>query len=339
MIAATAPRNDPRQTRLLRIDRVGATYADGTITDLLEFLSDHDLLVVNDAATLPASLTGVTAASRERVEVRLAGQLDDDSWRAVLFGAGDWRLRTEDRPPPPHVAAGDVIRFDGLVATITTVDAASARLVSLAFDTRGAAFWRALYLAGRPVQYAHLGSPLALSDVQTVYAARPWASEAPSAGLALTLELLRALSPRGVGLARVTHAAGLSSTGEAALDARLPLPERYEIPSDTTRAIDAAKERGARVVAVGTTTMRALEGAAARGKGRAIAGQGITDLRIGPETRRRVVDAIITGVHDASSSHFRLLESFATRALLERSYSFAERRGYRSHEFGDLVLL
>ena len=93
------------------------------------------------------------------------------------------------------------------------------------------------------------------------------------------------------------------------------------------------------MVAVGTTTMRALEGAATRGKGRAIEGQGITGLRIGPDTRRSVVDAIITGVHDAGSSHFRLLESFATRALLERAYSFAERRGYRSHEFGDLVFL
>src|SRR5207253_4824986 len=143
------------------------------------------------------------------------------------------------------------LRFDGLGATVVAVDARSPRLVDLAFDARGDALWRALYRAGRPVQYAHVGAPLALWDVQTAYASRPWAAEAPSAGFSLTWDLLIDLRRGGVGLARVTHAAGLSSTGDAALDARLPLGEAYDVAKETVRAVEATRRRGGRVVAAG----------------------------------------------------------------------------------------
>jgi S-adenosylmethionine:tRNA ribosyltransferase-isomerase len=189
------------------------------------------------------------------------------------------------------------------------------------------------------VQYAHTARELALWQVQTAYAARPWAAEAPSAGLALTWELLLDLRRRGVAIARVTHAAGLSSTGDGELDARLPLAESYEVPAETVRAVESARRRGGRVVAVGTTAVRALEGDALGHGGRLVAGAGTTGLRLGPGMRPRVVDGILTGVHDPGTSHFALLESFAPRELLLEAHAFAEEQGYLGHEFGDAILI
>ncbi len=339
MKPASWPRSGLGLTRLLAIDPARRAFADLTTGNLPSLLRAGDVLVVNDAATLPASLHGtVDAADNAPIEIRLAGTEVEGRWRAVLFGAGDWRTRTEDRPPPPLLRVGSQLRFQGLTATVTAVDAAVPRLLSLLFAERGAKLWRALYHAGRPVQYAHIERPLPLWLVQTAYATRPWAAEAPSAGFALSWELLLGLRTSGVELARVTHAAGLSSTGDAALDARLPLAEHYDIPVDTVRVVDAAKRRGNRVLAVGTTVARALEGAA-KDRGFLVAGAGDTELLLGPRTRLRVVDGLVTGAHDAGTSHFRLLEAFAPRALLERAHEFAAAAGYRGHEFGDAVLV
>jgi S-adenosylmethionine:tRNA ribosyltransferase-isomerase len=338
MIPATWPRGDPRTTRLLHIDPTRCGFVDGKIGALRTILGKDDLLVVNDAATLPGSLRGVTDSGAP-VEVRLAGDRGDGCWPAVLFGAADWRTRTEDRPAPPRIDVGAILRFGLLSASVVAVDRESPRLISLAFDARDAALWRELYRAGRPVQYAYVARPLALWHVQTAYAARPWAAEAPSAGFSLTWELLLDLRRCGIAIARVTHAAGISSTGDAALDARLPLAERYDVPEDAATAIATARARGGRIVAVGTTVTRALEGAAAKEGGCLVAGEGTTDLLLGPMTRRAVVDGILTGAHDVDTTHFTLLESFAPRALLERGHAFADAHGYLGHEFGDAVLI
>ena len=181
---------------------------------------------------------------------------------AVLFGAGDWHTRTEDRPPPPELAEGARLRFGALRATVGRHATLSPRLVELRFDGDGDALWAALYKEGRPVQYAHLAHDLPLWAVQTVYATRPWAFEMPSAGRPLSWEILLALRRRGVRWASLTHAAGLSATGDPAIDAALPLPEAFDIPAATARAVAETRARNGRVVAVGTTVVRALEGAA-----------------------------------------------------------------------------
>jgi S-adenosylmethionine:tRNA ribosyltransferase-isomerase len=338
MNAATAPRIDPRTTRLLRIDPQRDVFVDGFVGELSRVLHPGDLLVVNDAATLPASLQGVTESGAP-IEIRLAGSQPDGSWRAVLFGAGDWRTRTERRPPPPRLGVGAELHFIGLRATITAIDAVTPRLITLRFDAHDSDLWRALYRAGRPVQYSYTTQPLALWDVQTVYSGRPWAVEPPSAGLPLTSDLLLELRRQGVGIARVTHAAGLSSTGDAGLDARLPLAERYEVPQATVHAVESAWARRGRVIAVGTSVTRALESAAAAGAGRLVESQGSTDLVLGPGSLLHVVDGIVTGVHEADTSHYRLLETFAPRALLDRAHAFASLHGYQGHEFGDGILL
>ena len=339
MTPATWPRDEPGKERLLRIDPVARTFADGRFAELPRFLRRGDLLVVNDAATLPASLRGRTAAGDE-VEVRLAGLATAGEWWAVLFGAGDWHTRTEDRAAPPVVRAGEGIVIGGdLLADVRAVDEASPRLVRLAFDRDGPALWNALYRHGRPIQYAHVRAPLALWHVQTGFASRPWAVELPSAGRALSAGLLRGLAEHGVRMATVTHAAGLSSTGDAALDARLPLPERFEIGAATVAAIAATRAEGGRVVAVGTTVVRALEGQAARHGGRLEAGVDMTDLVIGGGHRLSVVDALLTGLHEPGTSHFALLLAFASRELLTAAHAHAASNGYLAHEFGDSCLI
>jgi S-adenosylmethionine:tRNA ribosyltransferase-isomerase len=314
---------------MLRIDPARDTFGDGELGDLLRELGEGDLLVVNDAATLPASLRA--RAGDAEVELRLYAERPDGAFAAVLFGAGDWRTPTEHRPPPPSLMPSDTLSLDGLTAR---VERARGRLVELRFDRTGDALWAALYRAGRPVQYSHLEADLPLWAVQTRYGARPWAAELPSAGRPLSWELLLALRRRGVAIASVTHACGLSATGDAAIDEALPLPERYDIPAATVAAVARAR----RVIAVGTSVVRALEGCA-RDRGALTAGEGVTDLVVGPDLRRRVVSGLLTGLHDPAASHFRLLQAFAPRPLLERAYAHAESAGYLGHEFGDECLI
>jgi S-adenosylmethionine:tRNA ribosyltransferase-isomerase len=304
---------------------------------LPDFLAAGDLLVVNDAATVPASLHGRDDRGDE-IEARLIAARGGDRFSAVLFGAGDWHQRTEDRPQPAAVAVGERLRFGTVTAEIVARAPASQRLVELRFDVGGDALWAALYREGRPVQYSYLAHDLPLWAVQTVYAARPWAFEMPSAGRPLSWEILLALRRKGVRWASLTHAAGLSSTGDPAIDAALPLAERYEIPAATVRAVIETRARGGRVVAVGTTVVRALEGAASK-NGRLRPGAGETDLIITPTFRPRVVDGILSGAHAAHESHFSLLAAFAGRDLLAAAATHAEKAGFLTHELGDSMLV
>src|SRR5438552_9569426 len=160
----------------------------------------------------------------------------------------------------------------------------------------------------------------------------------PSAGRPLSWEILLALRRQGVEWAFLTHAAGLSSTGDPALDAALPLPERFDIPAATIAAIADTHRRGGRVIAVGTTVVRALEGGSAP-DGSLHEGSGVTDLRIGAGYRPRVVDGILSGVHTTAESHFALLAAFAPLDLLRSAERYAESHGFTSHELGDSMLI
>jgi S-adenosylmethionine:tRNA ribosyltransferase-isomerase len=336
--AASWPRGEPALDRLLHLDPRTRRRRDLRVGDLPGLLAPGDLVVVNDSATLPASLRGKLADTP--VELRLAGELAVGAWNAVLFGPGDWRTRTEDRPAPPATRPGDRLTLGPeLTARVEAVSAISPRLVTVRFDQAPDVFWPALYRHGRPVQYAYTAGPLELWHTQTPYGARPWSVEAPSAGRPLEASLLAALVRRGVAVATLTHAAGLSSTGDAALDHALPLPERYDVPAATVAAIEAARARGGRALAVGTTVVRALEGCARAHGGRLVAGEGITDLRVGAGFGLAVAGGIFTGMHEPEASHFSLLEAFAPRAVLAEAHDHAERAGYLAHEFGDSMLI
>ena len=316
MIAAAEPRADRRAQRLMRVDVARGTLTDGRVASLAEHARPGDVWVLNDAATLPASLAG--RAGGRSVELRLAGERVDGSWRAVLFGEGSWRDDTDARPPPPVLAPGEAIELGGaLDARVIEVDDRSPRLLTVRFEPGGDAFWRALYALGRPVQYSYLG---------------------PSAGRPLDAGLLLQLRRRGAEVTSLTHAAGLSATGDADLDARLPLPERYDVPERTADAIRRALAEGRRVVAVGTSVTRALEGAFAL-HGEVPAGPGETGMVIGQRTPLRVVDALLTGAHDPQSSHYQLLRAFAPDALLARAVERSTAIGYLGHELGDSWLI
>ncbi|MDB4969289.1 MAG: putative S-adenosylmethionine:tRNA ribosyltransferase-isomerase [Myxococcales bacterium] len=336
MKPAAAPR--PRiERRLLTLDRASGVVGEAQLDDLPSLLRAGDLLVVNDAATLPASLPARTP-SGAAAEVRLVRARDDGRrWQAVLFGPGDWRTPTEHRAAPEPLAAGLRLEIAGLPAVVVAISRTSVRLFELRFETGVDEVWSAIYRRGRPIQYAHVPEPLALWSVQTSFAGRPWAAEAPSAGVPLDWSLLLRLRARGVALAAITEGAGLSATGDPAIDDALPLPERFEVPAATASAIAAAHARDGRVVAVGTSVVRALESAAAAGVVRPCAGE--TDLLIGPGYQLRAVDGLFTGLHEPTASHYALLQAFASRAQLDGAYAHAERGGYLGHEFGDANLI
>ncbi|MEO6417881.1 MAG: S-adenosylmethionine:tRNA ribosyltransferase-isomerase, partial [Polyangiaceae bacterium] len=262
MIAASWPRANPGEERLLHIDPASCTFRDARVRELPTLLRAGDLLVLNDAATLPASLRG-TSRSGAAVELRLISRAASGEWTALIFGAGDWRTRTEDRELSPQLSwegeRSEEIGFRGGLSA--RVRKTTSRLVEVTFDREGAAFWSALYRAGKHVQYAYIERPLAAWHVQTAYASRPWAAEMPSAGRPLTWGVLLDLTRRGIRLGAITHAAGLSSTGEASLDAALPLAERFDVPAAPVALVNETKSSGGRVVATGTTVVRALEGA------------------------------------------------------------------------------
>lgn len=341
MIAAHLPLQRPPQAKLLVVER-GGHFRHVPRQAWVQELRSGDLVVANDAATLPASLHGTHTRTGAPIEIRLAGRrsLDPEAiadFSAVVFGAGDYHLRTEDRPAPPLLAQGDRLRLGPLTATITGI-LGHVRLVALHFDGSPDAIWAGLAAHGRPIQYAHVQAPLVLWDVWTTIAGPPVAFEPPSAGFVLDWRTLAALHSAGIDFTTITHAAGISSTGDVELDRRLPLDEPYDITENTAKAIGEAHARGGRVIAVGTTVVRALEHAAGT-DGVVRAGRGMANQRIGPGTPLRVVDAILTGVHEPGTSHYELLGAFADRRTLERADAELNARDYRLHEFGDSVLV
>jgi S-adenosylmethionine:tRNA ribosyltransferase-isomerase len=339
--AATWPREKPEADRLLWIDPAQDAFVDARIGELPSLLRSGDLLVVNDAATLPASLRGL-CENGAPFELRLLSHEGGEStrWRAVIFGRGDFRQRTEDRPPPPRLVEGARARVaGGATVRVLSVAPQSPRLLRIEFESDAASMWGAIYGNGRPVQYSYVQMPLALWHVQSSFTGRPWAVEPPSAGRPLTFAVLEKLRRRGVGIASVTHAAGLSSTGDPALDEMLPLDERYDLPFVTVRAIAETRSRAGRIVAVGTTVVRALEGCADTHDGALVAGEGRTALRLDGCSQLRVVSGLLTGVHERGTTHFDLMQTFAPQSLLDRAISHAAHAGYLQHEFGDSVLI
>ncbi|NUP09640.1 MAG: S-adenosylmethionine:tRNA ribosyltransferase-isomerase [Polyangiaceae bacterium] len=336
MNAASAPR-PKSEDRLLVVDAATRALTDARFDDFARFLRDDDVVVVNDAAAFPASIGFTTAGKRAELRILRGG--DPSLVDAVVLGEGDRLVRTEDRGEPPALVEGDSVTLDGgIEALVVAVDPRSPRLLKVRLKGDVARATIGFYREGRPVQYAYVPTALALWDVQTPYAGRPWASEMPSAGRPLSWRILGAIRSRGIEVLRVTHGAGLSSTGDAALDERLPLPERYAIDVEAARSINTAKASGRRIVAIGTSVVRALE-ASARSTGRVEPGSAVTDLIVGPETKRAVVDAVLTGMHEIGTSHFSLLEAFAERELVTQAVEHGAREGYLLHEFGDSMLV
>ncbi|MCA1562397.1 MAG: S-adenosylmethionine:tRNA ribosyltransferase-isomerase [Acidobacteria bacterium] len=341
MIAASVPVQRHPQARLLVVDRRGR-IEHWARSEFVQLLQAGDLVIANDAATLPGSLSGRHMPSGRRIEVRLAGgaslALDRvKRFSAVLLGLGDFRMRTEDRPLPPAVQPGDRLALGPLRATVVRL-LLHPRFIALEFDGAPGEIWEGLARHGRPIQYSHVPVPLALWDTWTPIAGPLVAFEPPSAGFVLDWNALSSLAARGVRFATITHAAGISSTGDPELDALLPFDEPYRIPASTANAISQARAQGRRVVAIGTTVVRALEHAA-EFNGTVRSGHGLATQRLGASSRLRIVDAILSGTHEPGTSHYELLRAFVDDRTLGSIDQELNAHAYLTHEFGDSVFL
>jgi S-adenosylmethionine:tRNA ribosyltransferase-isomerase len=279
---------------------------------------------VNTSATLPAALPA--RLEGRDVLLHLSTPADAGNWVVELRTAGQQPLR------PPRVGA--IVELPGgaraeLLAPYLGSGRLSVARLSLAEPVESY-----LLRHGRPIRYRHSAEDLPIEAYQTVFARHAGSAEMPSAARPFTTALVAELAARGVLFAPLTLHAGVSSLelGES------PYPERYRVPAATARVVNAVHGSGGRVVAVGTTVVRALE-TVARPSGALRAGEGLTSLVVTPERGLRAVDGLITGWHEPRSSHRRLLEAAAGPELLRDSYDEARAGGYRFHEFGDSHLI
>ena len=284
MIAAR--RSHGRRAKLLSLERGRTKSATRARRISLRLFRAGDLVVANDAATLPASLSGRHAATGAPVELRLAGWVtpgDPTRFVAVVFGAGDRRTRTEDRPPPPRLAPGRHARARARSSRPSSASSAIRASSALRFAGTPDAIWAGIAQHGRPIQYSHVRRAAARSGTCGRRSPR---ARSRSSRRRRALRSTGACSPRfakrGIGFATLTHAAGISSTGDPALDASSRSTSRSTSRKRPPRAIARTKARGGRIIAIGTTVVRALE-AAAEGMCAVHAGDGVATGRIGPE--------------------------------------------------------
>jgi len=315
------------------IDRATSQLTHSRFDKIGDFLRPGDLLVFNSSRTLPASLTGCGAAHGPCIELRLAEHLPDDSWLALL-------LCQQGDPFACGLTPGLEIELpEGLRATVLARDENIPRLWRLRFSETGAQFIDLLYRHGSPIRYEYVSAPWDLDYYQTVYAREPGSSEMPSAGRAFSWQLLFELRRGGVEVAYLVLHTGLSSYMDDELDRQHPASEEeYFVSEQTAEKINAAQRRGGRVIAVGTTVVRALESVISP-EGVVRPGHGYTRLRITAAHRLRAVQGLITGLHEPEASHLDLLSAFLPVSRIETAYKEAIARGYLWHEFGDLNLI
>jgi len=315
--------------RLMVARRSHGSLAHARFSDLPQFLDPGDLLVINTSATLPAAVPA-RRADGTALELHFATE-------APHLPGGDWwvvELRSADGSSPFRGAdAGERLELPGADVELAAPYATGARLW-LARLIAGEPLHDYLARHGHPIRYGYVPDEWPLDAYQTAYALEPGSAEMPSAGRPFTPELVTRLVAGGVYIAPVTLHTGVSSPERR----EAPYPERYEVPEATARLVGAVRSWGGRVVAVGTTAVRALESVAAP-DGTVRPGAGWTELVVTPEAGLRVVDGLLTGWHEPQASHLQLLEAVAGPELLALSYDAALEHGYLWHEFGDSHLI
>ena len=316
------------QVRLLVLPRFAGPTLHTRFDAIGDYLRSDDLLVVNNSRTLPAMLVAYDERGRV-LEVRLAHRRAEDLWDGLVLEGREHRGEE-----------GLQLTFgEGLTARLLRRRSDLPFLWQIQFDRCCLPLLDLIYRLGEPVRYSYVQGGFPLDLYQTVYASEPGSVEMPSAGRAFTWELLLKLQRQGIELAALSLHTGLSSTRDDTIDASHPnYDEEYHLPEATAQAINATHERGGRVVAVGTTVVRAVE-TSAQNNGRVGSARGWTNLRITSNYRLRAVDALLTGMHEPKASHLDLLSAFVTPDRLQAAYLEAIERGYLWHEFGDMNLI
>src|SRR5437763_5990395 len=314
--------------RLLVARRAARTIEHRTFSALPELLAPGDVVVINVSSTLPAA---VPARRSNGTKVRVhfatkAPHLEDDG-RVV-------EIRSADGSRPARLPAGERLDLRGGAQLDLVAPYASGQRLMLARFCCALPVDEYLEQHGEPIRYAHVRCPWPLEAYQNVYAISPGSAEMPSAGRPFTRELLSRLVAHGVGVAPITLHAGVSSPESH----EPPFPEWFEVSEHAADTICQARHQGGRVIAVGTTVVRALE-SAATSDGCACARSGWTGHVVTPECGVRTIDGLITGWHDPEASHLLMLEAIAGPELLHASYIAALEAGDLWHEFGDSHLV
>ena len=290
-----------------------------SFAQLADFLSPSDLVVFNRSSTIPAALTA-QRADRSDVQLHVSTRLPAD---LVVV-----------EPRQAIVAAGERLRLPGgAFAEMLTPYKGSRRLwITRLYLSEPFLAYVSRYAS--PIRYAHSTQTWPLAAYQNVYADEPGSVEMPSAGRPFTFEQLADMHERGIDAAFVTLHAGVSSPDHD----EPPYEEWFEVPAETAAAIARARRRGGRIIAIGTTVVRALESALDT-SGRVVAARGWTDLVITPERGADTVDALLTGFHDLRSSHVAMLGAIGGADRIARAYRTALDARYLWHEFGDSHLI
>lgn len=333
------------QSRLLVVRRADQSLAHRRFRELPAYLCQNDVLVLNDSRVLPARLRGVNARTGGEFEILLLEENAPNDWWAMLRPGKRARLGTEIQIRDRRGAAC------GISVIVTDINAEGHRRLQF----RGTGDLRrdlpALGETPLPPYIRRAGPAELAGDVeryQTVYARPPGSVAAPTAGLHFTPELLAAIRARGVALAFVTLHVGLGTF--APVKAATPAghvmhEERYELGAEAAQIINAAKARGGRVIAVGTTSLRVLESVAEQHDGAVAPASGRTRLFVYPPRQFRVVDALLTNFHLPKSTLLMLVSAFAApgetrgRELILRAYAEAVRERYRFFSYGDAMLI
>ncbi len=313
--------------RMMVAHRLDGSLVHATFSELPTHLVDGDLVVVNTSGTLAASVPATDPAGRT-FSVHLSTALPAGLW-TVELRAGDapW-LGASAGESFSLPAGGRVVLLtpyatlaDGVRLWVATVDVP-------------APLPRYLAVHGSPIRYGYVQGEWPISMYQNVYATEPGSAEMPSAGRPFTPEVITRLVARGIGVAPIVLHTGVASP-EAS---EPPYPEQFRVPASTAHRINETHRAGGRVVAVGTTVVRALE-TVVDADGAVSPGHGWTETVITPDRIVRSIDGLLTGWHEPEASHLAMLEAIAGRDLLERSYAAALDEGYLWHEFGDVHLV
>ncbi|MFC4010920.1 S-adenosylmethionine:tRNA ribosyltransferase-isomerase [Nonomuraea purpurea] len=318
--------HEPPEARGLSRDAVRLMVSHGDLapahhrfSDLPGLLDPGDLIVVNNSATLPA------AVRLDRLAVHFSTANEDGTWLVEL------RRRTvKSSEPYGGGAPGEWLPLPGR-ATLRLLGRETPRLWRARLDRDVKGYLRRF---GVPIRYSYVDADWPIETYQTVFATVPGSAEMPSAARPFTASLVTALVARGVHIAPITLHTGVASPEKD----EPPYAERYAVPSATARLVNLARENGNRVVAAGTTVVRALE-TAVDADGRVSAATGWTRHVVTPENGVRAVTGLITGLHEPRSSHLLMLTAIAGEAALARAYEAALREGYLWHEFGDTHLI
>lgn len=326
--------HEPPEARGMRRDGVRLLVSAGDddpvdtrFTDLPRVLQPGDLLVVNTSATVPAAFDG-RLPDGEPIVVHLSGALPGNVWLVEI------RRPRDGATDPLHVdRAVDVALLAGGTVRLLTRFAHSERLWLAGLEL-GTSVLDYAYAHGRPIRYRHVGRDWPLAAYETIFAREPGSAEMPSASRPFTDAVVTDLVTRGVLITPLVLHTGVSSLEGN----EQPYPERYRVPGASAAVVNAVRTRGGRVVAVGTTVVRALATVTDE-RGTVHPGDGWTEVVVTPDMPLGSVDGLVTGWHEPESSHLMMLEAFAPADALRRAYGAALASGYLWHEFGDSHLI